>query len=127
MPDPTLMTHLNYAFGKVTDTFDGMTIQNTDFLRKVMKLKEQNPELKIILSIGGWTAGNFSEMAADARCRMGFAQDCKKAVDEYGLDGIDIDCCKYFTVSNTKVNTPSDDGIVLKSSYVLIRSSDRHI
>ena len=21
-------------------------------------------------------------------------------------DGIDIDCCKYFTVSNTKVNTP---------------------
>ena len=91
MPDPTLMTHLNYAFGKVTDTFDGMTIQNTDFLRKVMKLKEQNPELKIILSIGGWTAGNFSEMAADERFRMGFARDCKKAVDEYGLDGIDID------------------------------------
>ena len=34
-------------------------------------------------------------------------------------DGIDIDCCKYFTVSNTKVNTPNDDAIVLKSSYVL--------
>ena len=34
-------------------------------------------------------------------------------------DGIDIDCCKYFTVSNTKVNTPNDDGIVLKSSYAL--------
>ena len=32
-------------------------------------------------------------------------------------DGIDIDCCKMITVSNTKVNTPSDDGIVLKSSY----------
>ena len=32
-------------------------------------------------------------------------------------DGIDIDCCKYFTVSNTKVNTPNDDAIVLKSSY----------
>ena len=36
-------------------------------------------------------------------------------------DGIDIDCCKYFTVSNTKVNTPSDDAIVLKSSYALKR------
>ena len=36
-------------------------------------------------------------------------------------DGIDIDCCKYFTVSNTKVNTPNDDGIVLKSSYALKR------
>ncbi len=34
-------------------------------------------------------------------------------------DGIDIDCCKYFTVSNTKVNTPNDDSIVLKSSYAL--------
>lgn len=34
-------------------------------------------------------------------------------------DGIDIDCCKYLTVSNTKVNTPNDDGIVLKSSYAL--------
>lgn len=34
-------------------------------------------------------------------------------------DGIDIDCCKYFTVSNSKVNTPNDDAIVLKSSYAL--------
>ena len=34
-------------------------------------------------------------------------------------DGIDIDCCKYITVSNTKVNTPRDDAIVLKSSYAL--------
>ena len=34
-------------------------------------------------------------------------------------DGIDIDCCKYFTVSNTKVNTTNDDAIVLKSSYAL--------
>ncbi len=34
-------------------------------------------------------------------------------------DGIDIDCCKYLTVSNTKVNTPTDDAIVLKSSYAL--------
>ena len=34
-------------------------------------------------------------------------------------DGIDIDCCKYLSVSNCKVNTPSDDGIVLKASYAL--------
>ncbi|MDO4160919.1 MAG: glycosyl hydrolase family 28 protein [Prevotellaceae bacterium] len=34
-------------------------------------------------------------------------------------DGIDIDCCKYLTVSNCKVNTPTDDGVVLKSSYAL--------
>lgn len=34
-------------------------------------------------------------------------------------DGIDIDCCKYLTISNCKVNTPNDDAIVLKSSYAL--------
>lgn len=34
-------------------------------------------------------------------------------------DGIDIDCCKYMTVTNCKVNTPHDDAIVLKSSYAL--------
>ena len=37
-------------------------------------------------------------------------------------DGIDIDCCKYITVSNTKVNTPNDDAIVLKASYALKRA-----
>lgn len=34
-------------------------------------------------------------------------------------DGIDIDCCKYMTMTNCKVNTPHDDAIVLKSSYAL--------
>ena len=34
-------------------------------------------------------------------------------------DGIDIDCCKYLTVSNCKINTPSDDALVLKASYAL--------
>ncbi len=37
-------------------------------------------------------------------------------------DGIDIDCCKYFSVTNCKVNTPNDDGIVLKASYALKRA-----
>ena len=34
-------------------------------------------------------------------------------------DGMDIDCCKYLTVSNCKINTPHDDALVLKSSYAL--------
>lgn len=34
-------------------------------------------------------------------------------------DGIDIDCCKFLTMTNCKVNTPHDDAIVLKSSYAL--------
>jgi polygalacturonase len=34
-------------------------------------------------------------------------------------DGIDIDCCKNIRISNTTVNSPADDAIVLKSSYAL--------
>jgi polygalacturonase len=34
-------------------------------------------------------------------------------------DGIDIDACRHVRVSNTAVNSPNDDAIVLKSSYAL--------
>lgn len=91
LPDPTLMTHINYAFGHVNKTFNGCDIQNEPFLRKVVALKEKNPKLKILLSIGGWTSGNFSEMAASADNRKAFAKDCRRICDEFGLDGIDID------------------------------------
>jgi polygalacturonase len=37
-------------------------------------------------------------------------------------DGFDIDCCKYMTVTNCRINTPSDDALVLKSSYALKRA-----
>lgn len=36
-------------------------------------------------------------------------------------DGFDIDCCKFLTISNCKINTPNDDALVLKSSYALKR------
>ena len=34
-------------------------------------------------------------------------------------DGIDLDCCRNTTVSNCRVNSPSDDGICPKSTYAL--------
>ncbi|MEV0405563.1 glycoside hydrolase family 28 protein [Actinoallomurus sp. NPDC050550] len=39
-------------------------------------------------------------------------------------DGIDIDCCKNVRISNTMVNSPNDDAIVLKSSYALNQVRD---
>ncbi len=73
LPNPMLMTNINYAFGHVNKTFNGCDVQNPDFLRKVVALKQINPKLKIQLSVGGWTSGNFSEMAADAKNRILFA------------------------------------------------------
>jgi polygalacturonase len=34
-------------------------------------------------------------------------------------DGMDIDCCRNVRITNTSVNSPWDDAIVLKSSYAL--------
>jgi polygalacturonase len=34
-------------------------------------------------------------------------------------DGINIDCCRNVTISDCMINSPNDDGIVLKSSYAL--------
>lgn len=107
-PDPMLMTHVNYAFGHVTETADGMYVQRPEMLRKVMRMKEANPKLKIVLSVGGWTSGHFSEMAASAKRRKAFAASCRKAVDEYGLDGIDIDW-EYPTSSEAGISSSPDD------------------
>lgn len=91
MPDPTVMTHINYAFGHVNNTFDGVRIGNPDRLHKISALKEQHPHLKVMLSIGGWGSGRFSEMAADPKLRKSFAKDCARVMKEFDLDGIDID------------------------------------
>ena len=91
IPDPFVMSHINYAFGHVNDTFDGVRIDNPDRLREIVALKKQNPELKVMLSVGGWGSGRFSEMASEDQRRLSFANDCLRVVEEFGLDGIDID------------------------------------
>lgn len=91
MPDPFLLTHVNYAFGHVSDSFDGLEIEEVDRLKEIVRLKKQNPTLKVVLSVGGWESGNFSEMAADENLRRSFCAECEKAVRELKLDGIDID------------------------------------
>lgn len=108
LPDPTLMTNINYAFGHVNSTFNGCNVQNPEFLKRVVGLKKINPRLKIQLSVGGWTSGNFSEMAADAKNRMLFAKDCARIVKEYGLDGIDIDW-EYPTSNEAGISASPDD------------------
>lgn len=91
LPDPALVTHINYAFGHVDSTFSKVVIDRESRLREIAGLKKTAPHLKVMLSIGGWGSGRFSEMAADEQCRASFARDCKRVVDDFGLDGIDID------------------------------------
>ena len=108
MPDPSLVTHINYAFGHVTDSFNGVRINNEERLRQIAALKKETPHLKVLLSIGGWGSGRFSEMAADEQNRLSFAKDCQRVVQEFGLDGIDIDW-EYPTCSAANISSSPDD------------------
>lgn len=105
---PEYVTHINYAFGYVQGTFRGVGISNEERLKSVVALKKKAPHLKVLLSIGGWGSGNFSEMAADADNRLAFAADCKRVVDEFGLDGIDIDW-EFPTSSMAEISSSPDD------------------
>ena len=91
MPDPSLLTHINYAFAHIKGDFETLDIKSPSRLEKVAGLKKTKPDLKVLLSVGGWEAGNFSEMAADATHRKNFCNNCLAAVQKYNLDGIDID------------------------------------
>ena len=108
MPDARYMTHINYAFGHVTKSFDGVRIDNEKRLRSITALKRDNPHLKVMLSVGGWGSGNFSEMAADKHLRRSFAKDCKRVMKEYNLDGIDIDW-EYPTSRAAGISASPDD------------------
>lgn len=91
MPDPAYVTHINYAFGHVNDSFDGVRVDNPERLQALVALKKQSPHLNVLLSIGGWGSGRFSEMAASPGRREEFAKDCLRIVEQFKLDGIDID------------------------------------
>ncbi len=108
IPDPKFMTHINYAFGHVNETFNGVDISNPERLEQIVALKKDAPKLNVLLSIGGWGSGRFSEMAADSLFRLSFARDCRRVVDQYGLDGIDIDW-EYPTSDAAGISASPDD------------------
>lgn len=108
LPDPSSVTCINYAFGHVNATFNGVTIDNEPLLRQILELKKANRKLKVVLSIGGWGSDGFSQMAADAHNRRMFAWDCRKIVWSMGIDGIDIDW-EYPTQGDAGIAFSPDD------------------
>lgn len=87
--DMKKLTHINLAFGLIKDgVLDMSGLAHLDLLPR---FRQWNPEIKIVLSVGGWGAGGFSLMARTAAGRERFAGSCLEAVERYALDGIDID------------------------------------
>ncbi len=97
--DATRLTHINYAFANIIDgqvMFGSDKIddneRNSDDIRALTALKEVNPELKVLVSVGGWGwSGNFSDAALSDSSRERFAVSAAAFVREHELDGIDLD------------------------------------
>src|SRR5262249_41004138 len=87
------LTHINYAFGKVSAAGDVIIDERNApaHLSQLQALKAKNPRLKVILSIGGWGADNFSLAAFNATTRRRFASGAIDLVKRYALDGLDLD------------------------------------
>ena len=84
------LTHLNVAFAHI-DKEHRVFIESDAAVRGLIGLKKQNPELKILLSVGGWQADGFSDAALSDASRQAFTDSAVKLLSELHLDGLDID------------------------------------
>lgn len=102
------LTHLVYAFGKLQP--DG-TLLPGDFFADQVRIrigadkqlyrgnygliplvKQRNPQLKVLLSIGGWNWSlHFSDVAADAAKRQRFIDSALTLARRHGFDGFELD------------------------------------
>ncbi|MFY9146911.1 MAG: glycoside hydrolase family 18 protein [Bacillota bacterium] len=87
--DARKLTHINVAFGRVVD--GKVRVSRTTTLDYIQTLKTYNQDLRVLLSVGGWGAGGFSESASSAKSRSQLAASAVELVRRYGLDGIDLD------------------------------------
>jgi len=111
--DATKLTHINYAFAnigpdlKITLGYPYIDPYNFSLLNA---LKQTNPNLKTLISVGGWTwSGLFSDVALTDASRKNFADSAVTFIKQYGFDGVDIDW--EFPVSGglpTNIRRPED-------------------
>jgi chitinase len=89
----TKLTHINFAFARI-DAEGKAVLPHPgvpDNLKYLRSLKAKNPQLKILLSVGGWEAEGFSDAAVSAASRETFAHSVVALLREHSLDGVDLD------------------------------------
>jgi len=112
------LTHINYAFVNVKDNRAWLTNIKTDTtnFKNLLKLKKVNPDLKILISIGGWAwSKNFSDAVLSDTSRNAFAASAVEIIRKYNLDGVDIDWEYPDDIGDGNVFRPED-----KQNYTLM-------
>ncbi|CEO20713.1 peroxiredoxin [Paraclostridium sordellii] len=88
--DAFLLDFVIYAFAEIKS--DGtLFIPTPRYLRQLLALRQDNPDLRVIVAIGGWGQDGFSDAAQTPSSRYNFAREVNALIKEYNLDGIDID------------------------------------
>ncbi|XP_021191173.3 chitinase-3-like protein 2 [Helicoverpa armigera] len=89
---PYLCTHINIAFARVVNNEISLEKYQYNTLLDIVKLKHDNPGLKILLSVGGAKNDNgFPDMVSNHQSRKTFIKSIKYLLRNYSLDGIDLD------------------------------------
>ncbi len=87
------LTRINYAFANIEDgrIVNGYSHDDQN-LASLVALKQQNPTLTVLASVGGWLwSGAFSDMALTRQSRAIFISSVADYVSLHQLDGLDID------------------------------------
>ncbi|CAN9108828.1 unnamed protein product [Alternaria alternata] len=97
-PDGTVFLTDSYADVEkhyATDSWNDVGNNLYGSLKQLQILKAKNRNLKVLLSIGGWTYTNTNKHMdgpmATAEGRQRFASSCVELIRDYGFDGIDVD------------------------------------
>jgi chitinase len=87
------LTRINYAFANIKDgRIVAANPADEPNFAVLVALKQQNPSLQILISVGGWLwSGNFSDMALTRKSRGEFIDSVVAFIDHNKLDGLDID------------------------------------
>ncbi len=88
------LDQVNYAFAEIEGGRAVLTSPDRDRenLQGLTALRQRNPDLKIVLSLGGWDgSGGFSDAASTAARRETFARSCLDLLLAHDLDGVDLD------------------------------------
>ncbi len=85
------LTHINYSFliPNVDGTF--APLNNAWKLEKIVE-SAHNQNVRVSVAVGGWGwDAQFEQLAADPESRKAFVKNLTAIVDQYKLDGVDMD------------------------------------